>query len=178
MARARWLLLGGSGHVAHPHGCCGGHGRDAGTNPDTPESQSHPRETNAIRTPRPASCTHRDWPGGGNPGPSIPRRVRVSRPTAAPGPHPPRRWDFGTAQPGWEQPRQHPPHHRRPLQPPPEPVHAHASGAGGRVAPAPHPPIERCVCFCCHSCASLRLSMLSYCSANDLLKVLCEKPHS
>lgn len=56
------------------------------------------------------------------------------------------RWDFGTARPGWEQPRQQPPHHRHPLQPPLEPVHTRESGAGGRVTPSPASP-HRAMCL-------------------------------
>lgn len=56
------------------------------------------------------------------------------------------RWDFGTARPGWEQPRQQPPHHRHPPQPPPEPVHTRESGAGGRVTPSPASP-HRAMCL-------------------------------
>lgn len=58
-ARARRLLPGGSGRVTHPHGCCGGHGGDAGTNPDTLELGSQPGETYTICTPRPAPSVHR-----------------------------------------------------------------------------------------------------------------------
>lgn len=85
-ARAQWLLLGGSGHMACPHGCCGGHSGDAETDRHSLKSGSQPGQTNTIRTPRPALFIHGNRPGAGNLDPSsphpAPRRVGVSHPTA------------------------------------------------------------------------------------------------
>lgn len=65
--RAWWLLLGGLGCLACPHG----HGRE-GTNLHTPKSESQPRETNTNHMLRPALSTDQNHSGGGSPGPSIP----------------------------------------------------------------------------------------------------------